>query len=295
MVELWGGSDPQPIVQTIAVGEVGGRNIGELAEVVGVVTAVDPARLIPGLSQGDLLSEHGLHTGPDDERTVAKSLAHQVEYARVLAVSAGPALDGPSGMRPAVAMLRQLRPAALVVRLGAGELPGAARSRFDVRAAAHRVSPALVLRPHKYEHDGVATLVWKARRPLHPARLYQALEQLVPAAQRSRGRFWLANRPGAMLAGDAADGSFAVQECGPWLACLPDEEWELYTPSVAAEWDTRYCDRVQLLAFTAQDIDADGIRELLNSCLLTDRELAVGEVGWKTLPDAFEDLLDPVP
>ena len=297
VVELWGGSDPQPIVQTIAVGEVGGRDIGELAEVVGVVTAVDLARLIPDLSRSDSLSEHGLHTSPGDERTVAESLAHQVEYAGVLAISADPALEGPSDARPAVAMLRQLRPAAPVVRLGAGELPAAARSGFDVRAAAHRVSAALVLLPHEYEHDGVATLVWKQRRPLHPARLYEALEQLVPAAQRSRGRFWLANRPAVMLAWDAAGGSLAVEECGPWLAWVPDEEWELYTPerrvAAASEWDARYGDRVQLLAFTAQDLDADGIRELLNSCLLTDEELAVGEAGWKAMSDAFEDLLDP--
>ena len=184
------------------------------------------------------------------------------------------------------------------MRLGAGELLGAARSGFDVRAAAHRVSPALVLLPPEYEDDGVATLVWKQRRPLHPARLYQALEQLVPAAQRSRGRFWLANRPGVMLAWDAAGGSLAVQECGPWLACLPDEEWELYTPerrvAAAAEWDMRSGDRIQLLAFTAQDLDTGGIRELLDSCLLTDAELAAGEASWKTMPDAFGELLDPV-
>lgn len=65
-----------------------------------------------------------------------------------------------------------------------------------------------------------------------------------------------------MLAWDAAGGRLAVQECGSWLACLPGEEWERYTPerrvAAAAEWDARYGDRVQLLAFTARDLDADG-------------------------------------
>lgn len=299
VVELWGGSDPQVMVETIAAGEVGGRGMDEVAEIAGVVTAVDPARLIPGLSRGDLLSDHGLHTSPDDERTVAESLARQIEYASVLAVSGEPGLDEPAGARPGAAMLRQLHPAARIVRLGAGDLPGAARPGFNVRAAAHRVSPALALLPHECEDDGVATLVWEWRRPFHPARLYEALEQLVPAAQRSRGRFWLANRPDVMLAWDAAGGSLAVEDCGPWLACLPDEEWELYSPerrvAAAAEWDARYGDRVQLLTFTAQGLDADGTRELLDSCLLTDEELAAGEACWKTLPDAFGELLDPVP
>ena len=89
VVELWGGSDPQVMVETIATGEAGGRAMDELTEITGVITAVDPARLIPALSQGDLLSEHGLHTGPDDERTVAETLACQVECASILAVAQG--------------------------------------------------------------------------------------------------------------------------------------------------------------------------------------------------------------
>jgi hypothetical protein len=56
VVELWGGSDPQVMVETIATGEAGGRAMDELTEITGVITAVDPARLIPALSQGDLLS-----------------------------------------------------------------------------------------------------------------------------------------------------------------------------------------------------------------------------------------------
>jgi G3E family GTPase len=299
VVELWGGSDPQPLVETIAVGEVDGYSMREFVEVAGVIAAVDPAQLIPDLSHGDRLSEHGLDTSDDDERTVAEALSYQVEYADVLAVSTGHGQAETDSPGPGMAMLSQLNPAVPLVRIGAGELGGASRPGFDVRAAAHRVSPALALLPYPCDQDGVATLVWKQRRPLHPGRLYEALEDLVPAAQRSRGRFWLANRPDVMLAWDAAGGSLAVEDCGPWLACLADDEWEQYTPerrvAAAAEWDPLYGDRVQLLAFTAQDLDAGGITELLDSCLLTDEELAAGEAGWKALPDAFKDLLDPVP
>jgi G3E family GTPase len=299
VVELWGGSDAQIVVETIAAGEVGGRPMDEFTEIAGVVTAVDPLRLISELSRSDLLSEHAMHTCPDDERTLAECLAHQIEYAGVLAVGGERTLDAADDARTGVAMLRHLHPTAPIVRLGIGELPRTAQSGFDVRAAAHRVSPALALLPQQGEHDGVATLVWKRRRPLHPARLYEALEQLVPAAQRSRGRFWLANRPDVMLAWDAAGGNLAVEDCGAWLARLSDGEWEQYSPerriAAAAEWDARYGDRVQLLTFTAQHLDADGMTELLDSCLLTDAELAAGEASWKTMPDAFEELLDPVP
>ena len=299
VVELWGGSDAQTMVETLAFGRADGCPIREFTEIVGVVTAVDTLRLIPELSLTDLLSDHGLHTCPEDERTLAEALAHQIEYAGVLAVDAEQAADDASDARAGMALLRQLHPSARLVALGTGGLPGTAQTGFDVLAAADRVSPPIALLPHPCEYDSVATLVWRRRRPLHPARLFEALELLAPAAQRSQGRFWLANRPGVLLAWDAAGGSLAVEDCGPWLACVPDEEWAHYSPerrvAAAAEWDARYGDRVQLLAFTARDLDADGITELLDSCLLTDDELAAGEEGWKTLPDAFGELLDPVP
>ncbi|GAB2720029.1 CobW family GTP-binding protein [Kitasatospora kifunensis] len=298
VVELWGGSEPHPLVEVIAGGEVEGRCMHEVVEVVAVITAVDPLRIVPELSVSDQLLEHHLHICADDERTVAEALSHQIEYAGVLAVSHSQEAAGSPELHAGLAMLRQLHPTARFVRLGAGTLVGAALAGFEVAAARDRVNPALALLPQAADEAGVATLVWERRRPLHPARLYEALDQLVPAAQRSRGRFWLANRPDLMLAWDAAGANLAVEECGPWLATLPDAAWELYPPArraaAALDWDAVHGDRVQQLSFTAEGLDVDGITELLDSCLLTDAELLAGEPGWKALPDAFEDLLDPV-
>ena len=307
VVELWGGSDPQPLVETIAHAEVDGQCMDEFIQVKAVIAAADPLRVIPDLSTGDLLAAHALNTTADDERTVAESVSHQVEYANVIAVSqeprptANPATPhNPESdeQRAGLAILRQLRPTAPIVHLGLRELTRVATTGFDTNAAAHRVSPALAQLPQQCEHDGVTTLLWRRRQPLHPERLHQALDQLVPCAQRSRGRFWLANRPDVMLAWDAAGASLTVEDCGPWLACLSDEEWDLHPPerriAAALEWDAQYGDRIQLLSFTAQGLDADRISNLLDSCLLTDDEMAAGERGWKALPDAFEGLLDPV-
>ncbi|MER7756088.1 GTP-binding protein [Kitasatospora sp. NPDC097643] len=290
VVELWGGSDPHPVVEVIAEGELDGRPLAGLIELAGVVVAVDPDRLIGELSVPDELLEHGEHTAPDDTRTRAEALAHQVEYATTLAVARG----GATGL----SMLRQLHPTARRVLLGTGELLRAALGGFDVAAARDRVNPALALLPQEHDAAGVATLVWERRRPLHPERLHEALDLLVPAAQRSRGRFWLANRPDRLLAWDAAGANLAVEECGPWLAALPDAAWELYPPArraaAALDWHPAHGDRVQQLVFTAEGLDAHGIVELLDSCLLTDAELTAGERGWKSFPDAFADLLEPV-
>ncbi|MFC5666038.1 CobW family GTP-binding protein [Kitasatospora misakiensis] len=298
IVELWGGSDPHSAVEVLAGGEAAGRCMHEVVELAGVVCAVDPLRVLGELSVSDELSEHGLHTCADDSRTRAEALAHQLEYATVLAVpGAGPEGDAPERLA-GLAMLRQLHPTARTVRLDGGSLVRAALGGFGVAAARDRVNPAIALLPQQHDEAGVATLVWERHRPLHPERLHDALELLVPAAQRSRGRFWLANRPDLLLAWDAAGANLAVEECGPWLASLPDAAWELYPPerraAAALDWNPQYGDRVQQLSFTAEGLDVDGIVELLDSCLLTDAELMAGEQGWKALPDAFEDLLEPV-
>ncbi|MGA5700517.1 CobW family GTP-binding protein [Peterkaempfera bronchialis] len=298
VVELWGGTDPHPAAEVIAGSEVGGRETGELLEIAGVVAAVDPLHLLPDLAVPDLLAEHGQQTAPEDERTRAEALAHQIEYATVLAVPRAGAAAGSAELHAGLAALRQLNPAARSARLGTGALARAALAGFDVAAARDRVNPALALLPQERDEAGVATLVWERRRPLHPARLHDALEQLVPAAHRSRGRFWLANRPGLMLAWDAAGANLAVEECGPWLAALPDAAWELFPPvrraAAALDWHAVHGDRVQQLSFTAEGLDSGGLVDLLDSCLLTDEELVGGEDAWKSLPDAFGDLLDPV-
>ncbi|MGC0313648.1 CobW family GTP-binding protein [Kitasatospora acidiphila] len=298
IVELWGGSDPHPAVELIAGGEVGDRCLDEAVELAGVVTAVDPLRLVGELSVPDELVEHGEHTAGQDTRTRAEALAHQIEYATVLAVPSARADEDTPERRAGLAMLRQLHATARVVPLATGALIRAALGGFDVAAARDRVNPAIAQLPQPQDRAGVATLVWERRRPLHPARFHEALEHLVPAAQRSRGRFWLANRPESMFAWDAAGANLAVEDCGPWLATLSDADWDDYPPTrraaAALDWHPLHGDRMQQLAFTAEGLDVDGITELLDSCLLTDAELTAGEDGWKALPDAFEDLLDPI-
>lgn len=71
----------------------------------------------------------------------------------------------------------------------------------EVAAAQH---PACALLPQDADEAGVTPFVWRRHRPFHPERLYEALEDLCCAAARSRGRFWLANRPDTLASWDAA-------------------------------------------------------------------------------------------
>ncbi|MDT0307437.1 GTP-binding protein [Streptomyces sp. DSM 44917] len=289
VLELWDSVEPKSMAEVID------RHAAESGlRLAGVVTAVDPALVPACLSCGDDLADAGLAAAPRDRRTVADTFARQVEYPSLLALAevTGPPADED------LALLAQLHPTARRISVANPALPRLVLAGFDTAAAAARQHPACALLPQRAEAHGVATFVWRHRRPFHPGRLYAALEELSCAAPRSRGRFWLAPRPDTLLSWDAAGGALCVDNLGPWLAALPDAAWEMVPAerraAAALDWDEEYGDRVQHLVFTGPDLDAAAVRALLGSCLLTDAEFAAGRGAWTALPSAFDALLDPV-
>lgn len=293
VVELWDSVEPQSMAGVIAAADAP-------LVLTGVATAVDPALVLPYLSNSDDLADVGLAAAPSDRRTVADTFARQLEYPTVIAL----AEDAPHGTEGQAAddgdraLLDQLTPGARKVSVGRGALGFALLRGFDVAAAAARQHCACALLPQECDEHGVSTVVWRRERPLHPQRLYAALGELTCAAARSRGRFWLADRPDALLSWDAAGGALCVEAAGPWLAALPDAAWELVPAerrlAASLDWHPEHGDRCQYLTFTSPGLDGGGLLALLDSCLLTDGEFAAGREGWMQLPSAFDDFLDPV-
>ncbi|WP_399886994.1 CobW family GTP-binding protein [Streptomyces sp. BBFR51] len=296
VVELWDSVEPKAMAEVVTAGGF---------TVTGVITAVDPALVLPYLGNGDDLAEGGLAAAATDRRTVADTFARQLEYAPVLALA--DSLPGsPEADDEDRELLAQLHPTARRVPIGHGdpagappassELARAALAGFDVEAAAAAQHPACALLPAEADAHGVTTLVWHRRRPFHPERLYAALEDLTCAAARSRGRFWLAGKGDTLLHWDAAGGALCVEGAGPWLASLPDAAWELVPPvrraAAALDWHPEHGDRCQHLVFTSPGLDRDGLERLLESCLLTDAEYAAGQAAWERLPPAFDAFLE---
>ncbi|WP_369248215.1 GTP-binding protein [Streptomyces sp. R41] len=326
IVELWDSVEPKAMAEVVASSGL---------TLTGVITAVDPALLLPYLGNGDDLADGGLAAAANDQRTVADTFARQLEYAPVLAVADSQEADDEDR-----ALLAQLHPTARQVPIngtasadpdasgagsagpglpgagssgpdvpapgwfGSASVPGGSRSAlaeaalagFDVEAAAAAQHPACALLPAEADAHGVSTLVWHRRRPFHPERLYAALEDLTCAAARSRGRFWLADRPDTLLHWDAAGGALCVESAGPWLASLPDAAWDMVPPvrraAAALDWHPEHGDCCQHLVFTSPGLDREGLELLLESCLLTDTEYAAGRAAWKRLPPAFDTLLE---
>ncbi|MEU9551532.1 GTP-binding protein [Streptomyces werraensis] len=287
VVELWDSVEPRGMAEVVV------QHGADAVRLTNVITAVDPALVLPCLANGDDLAEAGLAAAAGDQRTVGDTWARQLEYAPVLAVVESEDADDEDR-----ALLTQLHPTARRVSADSEELARLAFGGFDVEAAAAAQHPACALLPQEADEAGVTTFVWRRHRPFHPERLYQALEDLCCAAVRSRGRFWLADHPDTLLAWDAAGGALCVESAGPWLASLPDAAWEMVPPvrraAAALDWHPEHGDRCQHLVFTSPGLDREGLARVLESCLLTDAEYRAGPEAWKQLPAAFDSLLDPV-
>lgn len=104
VVELWDSVEPKAMAEVVASGGL---------RLTSVITAVDPALLLPYLGNGDDLAERGLAAATTDQRTVADTFARQLEYAPVLAV-----LDSEEADDEDRALLAQLHPTAQRVPIG---------------------------------------------------------------------------------------------------------------------------------------------------------------------------------
>ncbi|MGS2647113.1 GTP-binding protein [Streptosporangium sp. LJ11] len=287
IVELWDSVEPRTVAEALAWHE----DTVHRLRLTGVLTALDAARATEDVCCGDTLAAHGKHAAAGDERHLAGVLTRQIEYATALVVSGADEED----VELALAVLGHLAP---TTPAGPPDLvlPAVTGAGIDVEMLGARVDPATAQLPCDARTGEISTVVWHRLRPLHPQRLFDAVDELVTETVRSRGRFWLANRHERLLAWDAVAGVVSVEDAGPWLVTLPEAAWEMESPArrmaATLDWTPQLGDRVQHLAFTGPDLDRDRILRLLDSCLLTEDETLAGSDVWAGYPDPFAFVLD---
>ncbi|GIL45158.1 hypothetical protein Vafri_2466 [Volvox africanus] len=137
------------------------------------------------------------------------------------------------------------------------------------------------------EKYGIKSFVYFARRPFHPRRLLdRALSQQWEGVLRTKGFFWLATRHDVMGIWQSAGGAWQSEPGARWSCLLPEHERP--TGHDAMGWDPVWGDRCQQLVWIGIQMDEAGLRGMLDECLITDEEMALGPEGWAV---EFEDPL----
>jgi G3E family GTPase len=201
---------------------------------------------------------------------VAEILAQQIEEADCVVI-----VPGGSAAR---ALAESLNPEALLLE----GFPGSLDPSQMLTGTPSGESPAA--------KTGAAH-TFRSRMPFHPERFFEALQSHWQGTLRSKGRFWLASRPDQMGLWSQAGPSASIEAAGPWLAAIPQEQWEEHwdldaesLAEVEANWDPRFGDREQELTLVGAP---EGLLKVLESCLLTEEELALGRNYWQNSSDPF--------
>ncbi|MDI6101670.1 GTP-binding protein [Actinoplanes sp. NEAU-A12] len=292
--------EPEAVAAACSHCLVDGTPATEAVRFDSYVTVVDADRFLDDLASTDDLSDCDLHAADDDHRTVAEVVAHQVEFSDTVILWSRPDTDSLELNRVGT-LVHRLAPWAIQVPIGTtNSLDCTGLSSLVRRTGRHNphrpgmLGLALEGRPialHDTDSSEVVSLLFESRRPFHPQRLNDALEELTSEALRGRGQLWIASQPDTALAFEFAGGGVSLGSLGYWLAALPAERWTETSDErrIAAElaWDPYYGDRRTVLALIGLRLDHAAITALLTSCLLTDTELADGFDTWRDLPDPF--------
>lgn len=227
------------------------------------VTAVDLASAREDLLGDDTLAERDMRWAAGDARSVGEALAAQIEYADTLVAEGSP--DGPGAELVEHLRAPEQRLVHGTFALTAPEVLGGtldhllALRRRDVRYVEPHGGPVT---------HGTWTLDLCSRRPFHPDRLLENIEQLGAGHLRGRGRFWVPDRPDSICQWDGAGGQV----------------------SIGAVWRAgRELPTTRLVITGIVPADRDRVRNAFGRSLLTAEEWGAGLEPWL----GAEDLLAP--
>lgn len=300
IIESTGISEPLPVAATFSFTDEKGFSLSQIARLDTMVTVVDCLNFFANYTSSDDLWERP-DFGADraDERSLVDLLVDQVEFADVLLLNKTD-LVGKQELQDIRDLLTKLNPRA--------ELIECQYSRVDPERVLNtgKYDPALSeqgpewtrellsLTPVEHipetEEYGISSLIYRARRPFHPERLWRAVQESMEGILRIKGFFWLASHPNRIGYWSQAGSSLRLEGKGQWWADIAKSEWPAEDdPWILSRWQEPFGDRRQELVVIGLDLDATKATEMFDACLLSDHELTAGVEGWKQLSDPFPE------
>ncbi|MCP2132565.1 GTP-binding protein [Bradyrhizobium ottawaense] len=277
IIEATGISEPLPIATAFAYRDENGRSLDDIAYIDNMVTVVDAARIAQDFWSREFLSTRQENVLPEDRRTVVELLVDQIEFADTVILNKVSSATIEQ-RKNAYSIIRGLNADAQVYETDFGHLDLTqiiGVNRFNQqRASLHPLWKKELERFEEHvpetEEYGIASLVYRARRPFDPQRFSEFLASSWSGVLRAKGFFWLASRP--RWVGELSHCGSLVRTSGrSWWWCAVDQKVWPNDPGwrtrLESEWDPRYGDRKQELVFIGVGLDADDLRRRLDACL----------------------------
>ncbi|MDX8046462.1 GTP-binding protein [Gracilibacillus sp. S3-1-1] len=293
VIESSGISEPIPVAQSFMYhDEELGIDLSKIFELDTMVTLINGQQLWEDYQSQDLLIDRQMHVSDDDERGIVDLLIDQIEFANVIVINKIDQLSDKE-VEELTNLLYKLNPETKVIPTSFGKIDPLAvlnTKQFDFDKASEGAGWIKELNEEhvpETEEYGINSFVYRSRKPFHPGRFQEWLENWPKEIIRAKGFFWLTTRNDVAGLLSQAGTMLTLEGAGSWIASYsPEEQAELkeQDPDLFKNWDPEIGDRVTELVFIGSDMDKQGIIDSLNKCLLTEEE--------EQMPaDSFEDTL----
>jgi G3E family GTPase len=284
LIESTGIGEPMPVAATFAYTDEEGDTLSSVARLDTMVTVVDAANFLSYIESQEDLASRGLSAGEGDDRTLVDLIIDQVEFANVILLNKTD-LVAAKQLELIEALIKKLNPDARLLHTCFSEIPAQEilnTKLFNFEKASQSPGWAKELAGEhtpETEEYGISSFVYRRDRPFHPQRFADCIKGDWPGVVRSKGFFWLASRPRLAGSWSQAGGSCRTEPAGFWVA--HDHRGDLTTSQTASIRGK------QELVLIGVKMNRDMLTSMLDSCLLTDAELAHGESAWMTYSDPF--------
>jgi G3E family GTPase len=291
VIESTGISEPIPVAQTFTyVDENLGIDLSAFCRLDAMVTVVDANRFWHDFASGESLLDRKQGTDESDTREVVDLLIDQIEFANVLVLNKID-LVGKKSVLELKAVLQKLNPDAIIIESAHSQVDLNEildTKLFDFEEASQGAGWIKELTEEhtpETEEYGISSFVYRKRRPFHPERWMQWLEDWPVEVVRAKGFFWLPTRNDMTGLLSQAGPSIMLQGAGEWLAAYPEHERKqilMEEPELLENWDEEFGDRLTELVLIGVDMNRDEIEVSLDRCLLTDEEM---KMDWNLFHD----------
>ncbi|MCR6112047.1 GTP-binding protein [Bacillus sp. A301a_S52] len=291
VIESSGISEPVPVAQTFTYKDDElGIDLTNRCQLDTMVTVVDGKRFWDDYHSGESLLDRKEGTDESDTREISDLLIDQIEFANVIVLNKVDLLDE-EDKHELLGFLRKLNADAdiLPATFSNIELTSILNTaKFDLEKISQSAGWIKELNEEhipETEEYGISSFVFRKKRPFHPVRLRQWMEEWPEEVVRAKGFLWIATRNSTAALVSQSGSVVTLQGAGKWIAALDEEEQQqllIEEPELRNKWDDQFGDRQTELVLIGIGMNQTDVTESLNQCLLTDDEMTI---DWTTLPD----------
>jgi G3E family GTPase len=303
LIESSGVSEPMAVAETFSFEDTTGLRLDDIACIDTMTTVVDGSRFLSELQSLEMLRERDWHSDAQDERTISHLLCDQIEFANVIVLNKCDLMNKDE-KKKVKKLLHEMNPTARVVEsvFSAVPLDAVMGTKLFSMSEAEKHDGWLKearIGEHTPETEeyGISSFTFRSLRPFHPGRLHGSFEDIVAQKApyrnllRAKGFVWLANHPQVQGEYSFAGKHYSIIPGNPWWAEIDKADWPANLETdIAPLWHEPFGDRQQEIVIIGQNLDKDAVTKALEQCLLSSKEMMLGQEAWYKLctPDPFE-------